>query len=67
MGSWKFDLVQLLLLGLPLLLLWKKDRFQLQFESPESLPDTAEFKPYLLLFGLITAHIMVVWLEALTR
>lgn len=64
MNSLKFDLLQLLILGVPALLAWKQGLFQLSVERPESSDGTADFKPYFILLFLATVHITLVWLEA---
>ena len=65
-GSFKFDVLQLLIFGLPLFFLWQQGRFRLDIQRPDSLPNTAEFKPYLILFVLITLYTVIVWAEALS-
>lgn len=65
MGTFKFDALQLVLMALPLIILWWQGRFRLGIEL-QSLPDTAEFKPYFILFVLITVHVVIVWLGVLT-
>lgn len=52
-------------MALPLIILWWQGRFRLGIEL-QSLPDTAEFKPYFILFVLITVHVVIVWLGVLT-
>lgn len=63
----KIDIIVLLILGLPALLFWWQGRFRLKIERPESLPDTGEFKPYIILLVLATLHVSIVWLEAYLR